>query len=538
VPTRAQRRAGALRAPGGAILRYRLALRQVAGTFAAVVRRVIVPEIERFAPPPEARTDAADGDARYLVDKARAVLAGAAGKVGPSADTVGDRVIRHSKSEFKRLGINLRKEEPKFNSLIAGWRRENVELIKSLVDRELGTIQNLLSDGEGRRVESLAGDIEERLRVTRSKAELLARDQVLKLNAKVTGERQKAAGIEEYIWTASGDERVRERHAELDGKKFSWDDPPVTNEDGETNHPGEDYQCRCTAYPVLSELGDDLGEAGEDEEPAEPVEPVGEEPTPEPEPGQSSPEPLAARAVELIGLLARSPGDARELVREQIARAMPLATSKDLGKAGAQKLSVQRLPMGVNAYHSTETGEVAVSGDTFRKAKAAAKYLADGVYGEGFRDIDPIPGKVGPIEALNGLRTVVHEEVHGHSRVGLHSYRGVGRVLEEVGTESTARHVVRNLTPEIAANPHLRSPNHFGSYHDEIDQVRITLMRHVGVDEDGADELIRKAHRDKVCASGLPFATPDQHLDAFLEGLDQPAETTQLVRRELLIRFR
>jgi SPP1 gp7 family putative phage head morphogenesis protein len=516
-----------------------MALRQVAGVFAVAVRRFVLPELERFAPPPESRTDAADGDARGVISRVRRAVANAPAHAGAAATTVGERVAGHSRQEFKRLGINLRKEEPKFNGLIAGWRRDNIALITSLVDQELGTIQNLLADGEGRRVESLANDIEERLRVTRSKAELLARDQVLKLNAKITGERQKAAGVEQYIWTTSGDERVRSRHADLEGETFRWDDPPVTNEDGDRNHPGEDYQCRCTAYPVLPELGEggDEDGAGGGEEPPEPPNPGSDEPAPEPEPGRPPMEPLAAKAGALLEALTRSPGDARSLVREQIARAMPLASSKDLAKGGAQKLSTQRLPMGVNAYHSTDTGEVVVSTDTYRKAKAAARFLAEGAYGEDFRDLDPIPGKVGPIEALNGLRTVVHEEVHGHSRVGVYSYRGVGRVLEEVGTESTARHVVRNLSPEIAANPYLRDPKHFGSYHDEIEGVRITLMRHTGLDEDGADELIRKAHREKVCAPGPAFANPGEALDTFLEGLDQPAETTQLIRRDLLVRF-
>ncbi|MCW8915521.1 MAG: phage minor head protein [Magnetovibrio sp.] len=44
-----------------------------------------------------------------------------------------------------------------------------------------------------------------------------------------------------YIWHTQGDGKVRESHAERDGKKFSWDNPP------EGGHPGEDYNCRCWA---------------------------------------------------------------------------------------------------------------------------------------------------------------------------------------------------------------------------------------------------------------------------------------------------
>lgn len=90
--------------------------------------------------------------------------------------------------------------------------------------------------------------------MTASKAELLARDQTLKLNAAISRTRQQAAGISKYYWTTVGDERVRKMHDDLDGKLFSWDDPPITNEAGDHNHPGEDYQCRCTASPYLPEF--------------------------------------------------------------------------------------------------------------------------------------------------------------------------------------------------------------------------------------------------------------------------------------------
>ena len=58
------------------------------------------------------------------------------------------------------------------------------------------------------------------------------------------------AGIEEYIWSTTGDERVRDSHRELNGKKFRWDTPPE-NSDGRACHPGEDYQCRCIGRPVF-----------------------------------------------------------------------------------------------------------------------------------------------------------------------------------------------------------------------------------------------------------------------------------------------
>ena len=77
--------------------------------------------------------------------------------------------------------------------------------------------------------------------------------------------RQQAAGVNEYTWSTSRDERVRPMHAKLEGQRFAYDDPPETTEDGETNNPGEDWQCRCIALPVISllELEEPEAEEGE-----------------------------------------------------------------------------------------------------------------------------------------------------------------------------------------------------------------------------------------------------------------------------------
>ncbi len=62
------------------------------------------------------------------------------------------------------------------------------------------------------------------------------------------------AGITQYTWSTSKDERVRPSHAELEGEQFSYDDPPEV--DGEPANPGEPILCRCVPLPVL-DLGDD-----------------------------------------------------------------------------------------------------------------------------------------------------------------------------------------------------------------------------------------------------------------------------------------
>ena len=81
--------------------------------------------------------------------------------------------------------------------------------------------------------------------MSESRAELIARDQTLKLNGAITKARQTSAGVNSYTWNTSHDDRVRESHAALDGQIISWDAPP------EAGHPGEDFQCRCVPIPVI-----------------------------------------------------------------------------------------------------------------------------------------------------------------------------------------------------------------------------------------------------------------------------------------------
>ncbi len=82
-------------------------------------------------------------------------------------------------------------------------------------------------------------------------AEFVARDQVGKALGSVTKERQESMGIERYKWRTMRDYRVRDGHEALEGQIFSWSTPPIVSTDGRREHPGGDYQCRCTAIPVI-----------------------------------------------------------------------------------------------------------------------------------------------------------------------------------------------------------------------------------------------------------------------------------------------
>lgn len=51
--------------------------------------------------------------------------------------------------------------------------------------------------------------------------------------------------LESYVWRSRDDARVRSTHAEYDDQTFSWPDPPSGG------HPGQGWNCRCTAEPII-----------------------------------------------------------------------------------------------------------------------------------------------------------------------------------------------------------------------------------------------------------------------------------------------
>lgn len=126
----------------------------------------------------------------------------------------------------------------------------NIQLIKSIRTQYLDKVQNAvmqamvqgtLNKDLGEQLKKLGEDVE-------SRAMLIARDQSSKLNAALTRARHEEVGIKKYMWSTSGDERVRASHAEKDGQIFEYTNPPA-----DTGHPGHDVNCRCVQIPVLDD---------------------------------------------------------------------------------------------------------------------------------------------------------------------------------------------------------------------------------------------------------------------------------------------
>lgn len=178
-----------------------------------------------------------------------------------------DRALWRVEKDFQKsvknitIAPNLTDEQRK---RIASEWGENMQLWiedftkKEIVELRQNMMQTIFS---GNRYGSAVKTIQESYGVSERKAKFLARQETSLLMTKFKQTRYQAAGVEHYKWGCVGGSKlhpVRPWHKALEGKVFRWDDPPVTTKPGEAqrrNNPGQDYNCRCFARPMVGYTG-------------------------------------------------------------------------------------------------------------------------------------------------------------------------------------------------------------------------------------------------------------------------------------------
>lgn len=254
-------------------------LRRINRMYMKIVREALqnhLPEV--IAACKEGRNDSRYDAGFRVTEKIRKIMLRVAEEIEQKIGTFGleERIEKIAKltnaisleewrrSVKKTLGIDLLSDYYKgevYAESLKRWTAENVLKIKSLPNDTLGKLEQVVVDGyqQGKSTKQLQKEIQEAYDVDKRKAELLARDQISTLNSQITRMQQTDAGVKKYRWSTSRDGRVRECHAALEGKVFSWDDPPEmwystkhgVVHTGRCCHPGEDYACRCVAIPIF-----------------------------------------------------------------------------------------------------------------------------------------------------------------------------------------------------------------------------------------------------------------------------------------------
>lgn len=171
------------------------------------------------------------------------------------AEDVGDFNADELNGQLRSvIGVDVVGGEPWLDERLSAFAAENASLITTIPERLHDEVAQatIRAIREGQSTNELADIIEERFGVAETRAAFIARDQIAGLNGELNKERQTGLGVKQFVWRSSHDARVRPEHAEYDGQIYDWDDPP-----GEGYIPGEDYNCRCIAEPVLGSVTED-----------------------------------------------------------------------------------------------------------------------------------------------------------------------------------------------------------------------------------------------------------------------------------------
>ena len=169
------------------------------------------------------------------------------------------------KQSLKQLsgGVTLKTDEmpAALKQAVSAAITENVTLIKSIETQYHtqieGAVMRSLQPG-GRGLADVTEALQKYEGITDRRRNIIAKDQTRKIQASISIERAKSAGIKKFKWLHSrGGSEPRPDHVAMSGNVYSYDDPPVIDRrTGERGFPGQAINCRCQMVPVI-EWGDD-----------------------------------------------------------------------------------------------------------------------------------------------------------------------------------------------------------------------------------------------------------------------------------------
>lgn len=184
-------------------------------------------------------------------------------KISKILDTTIWKVNKDFEANVRQVAI-APKLSPQARARISSEYSSNLVLsIRDFAAAEIKTLRTGIQSHltAGGRYESIIKTIQDSYGVTQNKAKFLARQETNLLVSKFKETRYQEVGLHEYIWRCvhnpkdkSPDQHtlgnVRYYHGLLDGTTQSWQHPPQVSKNRHA-HPGCDYNCRCTACPIV-----------------------------------------------------------------------------------------------------------------------------------------------------------------------------------------------------------------------------------------------------------------------------------------------
>lgn len=191
---------------------------------------------------------------RRLLELSIDLAISAEGMVGRILGLEAERHTKRFMETAKRaLGVDLaavvRQED--LGDYLATAALRNAALIKGLADDAVKRVQQTVTNAviNGRSATDLKKALTRQFQISDSRARLIARDQIAKVNSELNAFRHQQAGLTEYVWRTSADERVRERHRKLEGKVYKYGEPTGAEEG---LPPGQPINCRCVAQAIVT----------------------------------------------------------------------------------------------------------------------------------------------------------------------------------------------------------------------------------------------------------------------------------------------
>lgn len=174
----------------------------------------------------------------------------------PDIGKEGEKALKTEYVETEYLPIRKRMKSRQPIFAFDGSTKKSFE---NFAYEEIVKLREELSEKilQGRSRPNLRKFIRERLQISADRARFIARQETALFTAKIKEGMYKDAGVDQYKWVTNKDHIVRDTpnggHKALDGKIFSWDNPPSSEffSCGEPCNPGEDYNCRCVAQPIV-----------------------------------------------------------------------------------------------------------------------------------------------------------------------------------------------------------------------------------------------------------------------------------------------
>lgn len=193
-------------------------------------------------------------DVEGATEDANAALTRLAVVIGPQLE---DWVVRVEQWHRTRMGQLFTPSGVRLETLLGrgdvattlqSVLAENVALIRSLSDQMRNGISGAVFRGLTARstAATVAKEIRQLTGVARSRAKLIAADQLQKLTGRLDEERQTQLGIRKFEWAHSGKKHPRLHHLARHGLRYAWDSAVAR-----TDPPGRAIRCGCKARAVV-----------------------------------------------------------------------------------------------------------------------------------------------------------------------------------------------------------------------------------------------------------------------------------------------